>query len=162
MDYCSISFDRNKLDLQEIEIYTDGSGFEGAVGSAFVVYFYGLEIHVEKFKMSEYNSVYQAEMAALRETLNWILRELTKRHCIHIYSDALSVLTALSRPEPKNEILEDIKDLFKRALGYHVIHVHWIKAHIGHSVNERADALAKEAALGDGMDYFDVRPVEER
>ncbi|XP_035208626.1 uncharacterized protein LOC118190941 [Stegodyphus dumicola] len=112
--------------------------------------------------MSEHNSVYQAEMAALRETLNWILRELTKRHCIHIYSDALSVLTALSRPEPKNEILEDIKDLFKRALGYHVIHVHWIKAHIGHPGNERADALAKEAALGDGMDYFDVRPARRK
>ncbi|KFM68755.1 Hypothetical protein in type-1 retrotransposable element, partial [Stegodyphus mimosarum] len=157
-----INYDCNKLGPQEIEIYTDGSGFEKGVGAAFVVYFYGLEIHSQKFKMKEKNSVYQAEIIAVKEALNWIVKGLANRHCIHIYSDALSVLAALSRPEPKNELLENIKDLYYKAYEKHSVYLHWIKAHIGHCGNERADALAKETALGDGMEYLCVKPSRRK
>ncbi|KFM75280.1 Ribonuclease H, partial [Stegodyphus mimosarum] len=157
-----INYDCNKLGLQEIEIYTDGSGFKKVVGAAFVVYFYGLEIHSQKFKMKEENSIYQAEIIAVKEALNWIVKGLANRHCIHIYSDALSVLAALSRPEPKNELLENIKDLYYKAYEKHSVYLHWIKAHIGHCGNERADALAKEAALGDGMEYLCVKPSRRK
>jgi ribonuclease HI len=39
-------------------------------------------------------------------------------------------------------------DLWKRldaALGPHQVRWHWVRGHAGHSVNERADVLAREA-----------------
>ena len=39
-------------------------------------------------------------------------------------------------------------DLWQRldaALGQHEVHWHWVKGHVGHELNERADALARAA-----------------
>ena len=39
-------------------------------------------------------------------------------------------------------------DLWQRldaALAHHIVHWHWVRGHAGHDLNERADALAREA-----------------
>jgi ribonuclease HI len=39
-------------------------------------------------------------------------------------------------------------DLWQRldtALGEHEVHWHWVRGHAGHPMNERADALARQA-----------------
>jgi len=41
-------------------------------------------------------------------------------------------------------------DLWQRldaALKHHQVHWHWVKGHAGHSMNERADQLARDAIV---------------
>ncbi|XP_035226931.1 uncharacterized protein LOC118199236 [Stegodyphus dumicola] len=146
-----IPYDCAFLECQEMNIFTDGSGLEGGIGGAIVVFFYGIEIQNWKFRLNSMNSVYQAEMYAIFEALNWIKGTLKIRYNINIYSDALSVLQTLSGPESKNSLVFEIKKTYAQLKDIHNIKLHWIKAHAGYEGNERADELAKSAAVDENV-----------
>ncbi|KFM69041.1 hypothetical protein X975_11929, partial [Stegodyphus mimosarum] len=57
----------------------------------------------------------------------------------------------LSRPFQKNKIVAEIKQIYLELRKKHILNLHWIKARVGHHGSERADALAKDAALGGGV-----------
>ncbi|XP_035233945.1 uncharacterized protein LOC118205775 [Stegodyphus dumicola] len=74
----SITFNRYIPVFNDIDVYTDGSGLEGKIGLAFVVFYRGLEIKHAKFKLEKYNSVYQAELIAIQKALEWLVRNLNE------------------------------------------------------------------------------------
>ncbi|XP_035207470.1 ribonuclease H-like [Stegodyphus dumicola] len=140
----------------------NGSGLEGKIGLAFVVFYHGLEIEHAKFKLEKYNSVYQAELIAIQKTLEWLIINLNESHIITIHSDCMSVLQALSDPEQQNLNIQTIKKLVIQLEVRHQLNFYWVKAHIGCLGNERADVLAKEATMSNGIETVDVQASRRR
>ncbi|XP_035219820.1 uncharacterized protein LOC118192916 [Stegodyphus dumicola] len=138
------------------DIYTDGSGIDGKIGAAFVVYYYGTGIHQECYRMNSYNSAFQVECCALEKALSYVQSEIPCSSILNIYSDCLSLLQVLSRPISTNYTIFNIKKLYGDISSNATIRLHWIKAHAGFMGNERADVLAKKAALSDSVDYIEI------
>ncbi|XP_035225685.1 ribonuclease H-like, partial [Stegodyphus dumicola] len=142
----------------ELDIFTDGSRFGESVGLSFVVYYYGIEIDYSKIKLEKFNSVFQAELAAIYFAIKWIKKNLSKSYSIVVYSDCLSGLQALKSYDCNNSLVMDIKCLYKEIEGLHDIKFRWVKSHVGIEGNERADVLAKEATLDVSGECSVVQP----
>ncbi|CAH2211764.1 jg20073, partial [Pararge aegeria aegeria] len=127
-------------------IYTDGSKIEGKVGAAVSIWEGGAEIKSMKLKLESYCTVFQAELYALDAATKWALK-CTKSE-IWILSDSRSALDLIKSGRVAHPLAYDIR----RNIGAvqaqgRTVKLFWIKAHVGNAGNERADSLAKQAAL---------------
>ncbi|GBM62344.1 Putative protein in type-1 retrotransposable element R1DM [Araneus ventricosus] len=143
-DWISILFGIEDPVGDEIEIFTDGSGIDGKVGAAMVVYYHGTEIHSEICRLQDTATVFQAETKGIHTALEFI--KVSKNwHKFHIFSDSKSVLQSLSCAKNTRQSILELKDLFVLAARGKWIRLHWVKAHVGVTGNERADSLSKSA-----------------
>ncbi|GBL98716.1 hypothetical protein AVEN_8619-1 [Araneus ventricosus] len=127
-----------------IEVYTDGSKINDQTGSAFCVIANDAITKTWKAKLSPANTVFQAEMLALKAAIEWAN---TANEDVNIWSDSESSLQALKYFNVKNKITQEAQmTLLENAR----IRLGWVKAHIGIKGNEIADTLAKEATT-DGI-----------
>lgn len=62
---------------------------------------------------------------------------------LDISLDSRSALQALNCPVPKHKAIAEIKDYMKRS--ELDISMHWLRAHVGYTYNERAVEMAKTA-----------------
>ncbi|XP_035226517.1 uncharacterized protein LOC118198839 [Stegodyphus dumicola] len=135
-----------------MEIYTDGSGLEGRVGAAFVVLYYGAEIHEERYRLGDLNTVFQAELFAIKKALEWCVQNRKGKYT-SIHTDSLSSLYAMTNSSHRHFLVNGIKDLYRQALTSQTVEFKWIKAHVGHHGNELADDRAKRATLKEEVDF---------
>ncbi|XP_035217706.1 uncharacterized protein LOC118191021 [Stegodyphus dumicola] len=156
------SFDRDIPNISMYDIYTDGSGLDGRIGAAFVVYFYGIEILYEQYRLNSYNSVFQAESCALEKDLQYISFKIPRPSIVNVYSDCQSLLQILCCPVSTNFTVYNIKQLYGEISDQIDIKLHWVKVHVGHAGNERADVLAKEAALSNSSEYIEIPGSKKR
>ncbi|GBN99811.1 hypothetical protein AVEN_65827-2-1, partial [Araneus ventricosus] len=92
------------------------------------------------------NTVFQAELAALGEAVDWAIENKKK---INIYTDSRSSIEAHKSYGSRSKFVISIKNKFCLAEGL----VAWVKAHVGIPGNELADHFAKLARVeGEGMD----------
>ena len=136
----------------DYEIYTDGSGFRDHFGAGMVVYKGKALEENTKFKASFHlgltSSVYQGEMAAIKEAAIWLKANCSNKRVV-IYSDSRSSLLSLTNPMVKSELVFQTRDrLTAAASKNNYITLRWVKAHADHFGNEVADELAKGGALG--------------
>ncbi|CAK1577941.1 unnamed protein product [Parnassius mnemosyne] len=151
---CRMSFElissldqEQAIDCLKPRLYTDGSKLEGKVGGAVSVWKDGSEIRKSTFRLESYCSVYQAELTAILKALDMMCKfgELKKGIILSDSRSALECLTDSSSLHPlAAEIRERIRSLVNKN---GEVKFYWIKAHIGIPGNERADELAKKAAL---------------
>ncbi|CAK1546358.1 unnamed protein product [Leptosia nina] len=133
--------------IEGIRIFTDGSKIEGKVGAAYVVIKNGKEITNKKLKLGNQCSVYQAELLAIIKALE-ALSHGTWEEEINILSDSLSSIKAITELNSNHQLVFQIKNKIRELQDQNiVVKLNWIKAHVGLIGNERADELAKEAAL---------------
>ena len=133
----------------EFCIYTDGSKSEDGVGSAFVVYNRSVEIHHRIFSLPHFCSVFQAELLALKKSLEYLLDELPSSP-VRIFSDSLSSLMAIQDRNSDTPLVVEIQDLLVLLRRMEVsVRISWVKAHVGIEGNERADQLAKSCWTND-------------
>ncbi|XP_045451007.1 uncharacterized protein LOC123659888 [Melitaea cinxia] len=127
-------------------IFTDGSKIEGKVGAALSVWNGAAEATTLKLGLPSYCTVYQAELLAICRAARMAADDLAGS--VGIYSDSSSALLTLKNPKALHPLAVEARGHLQRALlqGKRVS-LHWIKAHAGLEGNERADHLAKEAAL---------------
>jgi ribonuclease HI len=133
----------------DIEIYTDGSKTNSAVGSAYSVRIKGREIAFGAHRIGPKCSVFQSELIAIREGLKFVINHKIDGiiEMICVISDSKSSLSAIAQRSNFNPIIYDIHtliiELFNNGIN---THFKWIRGHQGNEGNERADALAKMAS----------------
>ncbi|GBO29316.1 hypothetical protein AVEN_104406-1 [Araneus ventricosus] len=94
-DNISITYDKHKPSGEEIEIYTDGSKINDQVGAAIVVFYYNAEIFNRTIRLSDFATVYQAEVTGIQMALEFI-STIGPWNKINLYTDSLSVFEALN------------------------------------------------------------------
>lgn len=134
------------LDDQTV-LFTDGSKLDGKVGASVSVWKGDREVFAAKIKLADHCTVYQAELCAIRKALEIVARR-PGRGTYRILSDSLSSLMAIRNKACTNPLVFEIQNKLKEIEMTHGrVGLGWVKAHIGISGNERADLLAKSAAL---------------
>ncbi|KAJ8704202.1 hypothetical protein PYW07_013496 [Mythimna separata] len=105
-----------------------------------------------------HNTVFQSEMYALFRAVR--LAKESRAASISILSDSRSSLDLLKRPSVTHHLALQIKSCLSeiREEGRKV-RLFWLKAHVGTAGNERADELAKQAALTKETADYDKVPV---
>lgn len=130
-----------------VSIYTDGSKIEGKVGCAFTCWRDGREVLNKKFRLEPFCTVYQSELFALRQAVRLTVENPRYREC-DILSDSRSSLDAIANPRSTNPLVNEVRlSLSEAAERGSSVKLWWVRAHIGTAGNERADELAKHAAL---------------
>lgn len=142
-----------------IRCYTDGSRLEdGRAGAAFVVYSGTEEVGSGKFKLGGWSSIFQCELLAIREALEYLEdNEYAFVEC-SLHTDSRSALLALQGMHKPTELQIDVWRRIRRLSDRIRLSFHWVKSHAGTEGNERADQLAKEAAEADVGAAYDAVP----
>ncbi|XP_067122841.1 uncharacterized protein [Centruroides vittatus] len=133
-----------------IEIYTDGSGIDGNVGCSYVAYVDRTETHHQKFKLHPICTVFQAELLAINNAIDWSNTTYTNMQ-ISIFTDSLSALNIIHSCK-LHPLAVDIRNKINTSTNN--FQINWVRSHQGTEGNERADALAKEAALDPNNQYI--------
>lgn len=147
------------MEPMENQLFTDGSKIEGKVGASLSCWNSGAETKAQKFKLETYCTVFQAEMLAVLKATEYVLKSPKKD--FGIYSDSRSALEIIGNLNSFNPVVMEIrKNLAKAEEQGKETKLFWVKAHVGTAGNERADMLAKEAALTlKRKPHYDLCPV---
>jgi len=78
----------------EISVYTDGSQLEGSTGCDFLILKNGEEWTAQSIHMADHNTVFQAEVTAIREASRWLLQQGCRRKTIRFHSDSQAAIKA--------------------------------------------------------------------
>ncbi len=145
------------ISVNNICCYTDGSKTDHGVGGGYVI----KDPHDENttehhFKMKDHCTVFQAEIAAIMHAADRLTHHNNK--LITFWSDSLSALQALSNRIHRNKSVTDCHKSLTLLAQNNTVQVRWIKAHIGHWGNEKADQLAK-AGTKDGNPVTSLVPI---
>ncbi|GBP90788.1 Putative 115 kDa protein in type-1 retrotransposable element R1DM [Eumeta japonica] len=136
----------DRLAIVGPHIYTDGSKIEGKVGAALTEWRDGVESGNSAYRLESFCTVFQAEMFALHRAIKRVKKG--KDRLVNIFSDSKSSLQMLTGPTTYNPLAHaarrDILDIVAEGRG---VRLFWVRAHAGTAGNERADELARNAAL---------------
>ncbi|GBN62476.1 hypothetical protein AVEN_68598-1 [Araneus ventricosus] len=91
--------------------------------------------------MNSFNSVFQAELAAINFAAGWALERIVK---IKVFSDSKSSIEAIRSPKVKSNFVLSVKDNLYNAKD--LVNLVWVKAYTGNPGNELADHFAKIAS----------------
>jgi ribonuclease HI len=150
-------------DNAAVKIYTDGSGMEGKIGAAAILYRGGRMKAAIRHQLGaqRHHTVYEGEsvgmiLAIKLMTKEWAIRSAT----ICVDNQATIRATQLTTPHPGHYLTDifhrDLKALKRKHNGIHIT-VRWTPGHKGIEGNERADELAKKA-ITEGSSDMDQLP----
>lgn len=142
--------DQMQLVNETVHLFTDGSKLTAEqqenVGCALMVHKYGELIDQKKFKLPSYATVFQAELLAINQALQWI--ENNNHSSYAILSDSLSALQAITSPYPSRIAALDTRNKLINLLRNNInISLYWCKAHCDIDNNNKVDLLAKQASI---------------
>lgn len=133
-----VYLNKENQNLNDLQIYTDGSKLNGKTGYAYCIFQEDIQISTRQVQINPENSVFQAELLAIADALKWI--EESNINSAVLHTDSLSGLLALENIFTKNtlviEIIQKLQELKAN------IKFNWVKSHIGITGNEQADKLA--------------------
>ncbi|CAG8624840.1 14744_t:CDS:2, partial [Acaulospora colombiana] len=155
----------------DIMVYSDGSGFDGQIGAAAVMYRNGrltkhLQYHLGPITE---HTVYEGELIGILLALELLKTIRARRPKVHINLDnqAAIISTLTNRPQPAHHILDEIittiDDIQRSEATRHTTRsldkrtpiamtINWVPGHLGIPGNVEADTRAKNAAQGHSSD----------
>lgn len=129
-----------------VKIFTDGSKMDGKVGAALSMWEGDTETKTIKLCLPSYCTVYQAELLAICVATRKIKDH--KANTFAIYSDSMSALQTVINTGTFHPLATETRENISYITQQNkALSLFWIKAHVGLKGNERADHLAKEAAI---------------
>ena len=147
------SIKEEKNDNADYKVYSDGSGLNGGIGAAAILYKKGQFTPITKLKLfigsSKKHNTYEAEtIGAILAT--WAIRSCigTAGKRVSLYIDNQSVIAAVSNPKAKSgqHLTMMLNRLANESACY--LELRWISSHSKVKGNEKVDELAKDAANG--------------
>ncbi|GBN37731.1 hypothetical protein AVEN_155449-1 [Araneus ventricosus] len=118
------------IESPDFEVYTDGSEIGDNVAAAVCIFKDNDLFESFQYKLASYNSVFQAELAAINFAACWALENGYK---VNIFTDSLSSIEVLKKANSKSLFLNHIKSKMFQAIGS--VGLSWVKAHSGISGN---------------------------
>ena len=140
----SFSGESKYQSLSQINIFTDGSKLNDKVGAGFTARKGRIPFKEMSFRLPDKCSVFQAEIFAINQAALFIQRLGYPRY-IKIFVDSQAALLALNKKDITSRLVGDTVHNLNLIPG--LTRLVWIKAHVGHEGNERADELAKAGTL---------------
>ena len=123
--------------------YTDGSKMSGQTGYGYAITNGNWVMAQGDGKMSPTNTVFQAEICAIKHCVENI-EILDISNDLIIYSDSQAALYALESHKLKQQCVKECADALNSIGTRKNVTLKYIKAHVGHVGNEIADMLAKK------------------
>ena len=136
----SFSGNTKFLTPSQINVYTDGSKFNGKVGAGIYIVGNNSLIHEQSFRLPNKATVFQAEIFAINQAAIY-LQSFNNTYYIKFFVDSQAALLALNNKSISSRLVGDT--VHNLNLLQSQARLVWIKAHVGHAGNERADELAK-------------------
>ena len=128
----------------DIIVYTDGSKDEdNYAGARVIIYQNGKKDSVLASHLGDQVSVFQSEVFAIKKAAEILISSNTIKKRIIIHSDSRAAIQAIRGRFIKANIVKDTKARLNQLGASNTVVLRWIKAHVGHEGNERADELAK-------------------
>ncbi|XP_023233507.1 uncharacterized protein LOC111633201 [Centruroides sculpturatus] len=140
--YTNIRFIEASSTSCAIKIFTDGSKCDCHVGASFVAFRNNIEIYYNVFKLGPLCSIFQAELYAILQAIEWCERALNNAK-IAIITDSLSSLSTIRRKSVHPLVFSIQRLLIESDNEYYF---NWTRSHCNDYGNDRADQLAKMAA----------------
>lgn len=134
----------------DVKFFTDGSKYDSdgiKTGAAYVRYPLVGEAEVCLMKLTEVNSVFQAEVVAIKAVLQDIV--MRQDWCLThaIFSDSLSAIQAITGQTSSFQLVDECRKLLDLLESNQCeVKLYHVKAHVGIEQNEQADKMAKYAA----------------
>jgi ribonuclease HI len=165
----------NETSPRKLQIFTDGSriktnnslNHEGYAGCGFVIY--GKKpnspsgelciLYEKTIYLGTIATVFQAEIFAIGQAAHHLLMNtdiISGISSVDIITDSKSALQALDTLCSTSKLVTDCMKTLDKLQSKVEVTIHWIKAHVGHEGNEKADILAKE---GTRKITFQVEPI---
>jgi ribonuclease HI len=148
----------NVADKADVKVYADGSGIDGNVGAAAVLYKNGKRTRSLKYQLGtlKEHTTYEAEAVGVTLALELIAHERGIATAT-ILLDNQAVIQSLShvRAKPAQHIISEAHDMANRMVASTRrrrinLNIAWISGHDDVEGNEEADKEAKKAAAGEG------------
>ena len=128
----------------DVDIFTDGSKIgEGSTGFGVVIKYKDKDTLKESGNLGLRATVFQGEIFAVSRAAQLLIDDNTQDRVIKMFVDSQPALKALVNPECHSKLVRETRAKFKDLAHYNDIELRWVKAHIGHALNEEADRLAK-------------------
>ena len=133
------------LTPSQINVFTDGSRYNDRVGAGVHIVTQSPTVDTnvifqESYRLPDKATVFQAEIYAINRAAIF-LQQLNPAF-IKIYVDSQAALLALNNKNISSRLVGDTVHNLNLIQG--TVRLVWIKAHVGHPGNEKADALAKQ------------------
>jgi ribonuclease HI len=144
--------DRMVKEISRVLVYTDGSGYQGYIGTSMVIPQFRRQV-TECIGTEETSTVYAAEARGIRFALNMLLQfaeDDSRLQKATIFSDSQSALTTMKNPGMVSgqTYIRDCINLYWECVDSGIdVALHWIPGHEGVPGNEAADRAAKRAAM---------------
>jgi ribonuclease HI len=162
----------NEARQNKLQIFTDGSKIQknesSHTGCGFVIYKLDsalgtpIIIHEQSSYLGNMATVFQAEVYAIGSAAHYLSnhRELLLAiDDIDFITDSKSALQAIDSITTSSKLVIDCMKELDRLQEAVAIKIHWIKAHVGHEGNEKADQLAKHGTTKINFNAEPILPV---
>lgn len=135
-----------RLRIPGLHAYTDGSHTSTSAGAGFVIMSGPDSITaVRRYRLVTPTSSFDVEALALNKLLQFLL-DNPPSSPVHIYTDSLSVLTALDNPFNQSTVVHQLKIAILSLANVVSVHLYHVPGHSGVWGNELADMVAASAA----------------
>jgi ribonuclease HI len=156
-----------RRDEPDFKIFTDGSDLDGGVGASAVMYRKGHLASVSQLKAyigpSTKHNNYEAEIVGGILAM-WLVTKTPDAHrkMVYVYTDNQPFIRSATRPKaaPGQYLLQNFNKEANNSQAS--ITLKWISGHSKVRGNEKADSLAKEAALGRANRRDELPPILQK